>query len=92
MTDKFIKTITQKISSELEIYFTETEVPIFQEFCTLYGYPTAFVLNIAEKNVRLKVLLDMMATKKRAALERKIYNSELNATIGSQLMKSWREE
>jgi hypothetical protein len=92
MTDKFIKTIIQKISGQLELYFTETEVPIFEEFCTLFGYPTNFVLNISEENVRLKVLLDMMKTKKRASLERKIYNSEINATIGAQLMKSWREE
>jgi hypothetical protein len=39
----------------------------------------------------MKMLLQLLETKKRGRLERMIYAGELNATIGVHLMKGWRE-
>jgi hypothetical protein len=43
-------------------------------------------------NERLQELLELLETKKRGALERMIYAAQLNATIGANLLKTWREQ
>jgi len=85
----------QKISEEAFIemlknlleYTENTEIPIMTEFYAKN--------NIFRENLTMgiaKMLIKLCEQKKRAALERKIYSGELNATIGVQLLKQWRED
>jgi hypothetical protein len=49
-------------------------------------------LSLKPGNDHLRELLKLLETKKRGALERMIYGAELNATIGANLLKTWREQ
>jgi hypothetical protein len=72
-------------------YIEETEIPILSEYCAYIGvYEDIFKKHCDDEKTQF--LLKILENKKRAALERKIYSGELNATIGGQLLKRWNEE
>jgi hypothetical protein len=73
-------------------YIEKTEIPIIAEFCAELYIFEEFLLTEAAKSQTLQRTIKLLENKKRAALERKIYTSELNATIGANLLKTWREE
>jgi hypothetical protein len=77
--------------NKLSKYIDETETPILCEFCAenkiLEDY---FYLH--EDEAEAKRILKLLEQKKRASLERKIYEGKLNATVGTHLIKSWHEK
>lgn len=83
--------IPKYIALELMTYIQATETPILSEFCAQNYIYQEFLLKLAQEDPNIKTCVQILETKKRAALERKIYTQELNATIGGQLLKSWRE-
>jgi hypothetical protein len=80
------------ISSEMGKYVSETQTPLLSEFCANYGYLDEIVKGLSRQDERLRLTLMALEGKKRSSLERRIYEGELNATIGAHLLKSWREE
>jgi hypothetical protein len=82
--------IPTTILAELIGYTKKTEIPIFEEFCAELGVIPEFIINIDNDSIRTAIKI--LENKKKATLERKIYDAQLNATIGANLLKSWREE
>jgi len=80
-----------KIIASLREYIINTDLPILREFCAENNYPEENIISLAAENRLIGIFLNLMETKKRAKLERMIYNGELNATIGLHLLKSWGE-
>ena len=78
------------VIEKLDAYISATDIPILGEFCYKIGLDEALLTKI--KDTELKNLLTRLENKKKAALERRIYDAELNATIGSHLLKTWRED
>ena len=79
----------KELIKELELYIEATEIPILHEFCVRVGLRDPFSDIYMRDNKELKKLYDVAKTKKRAALERKIYNNEMNATISVAILKSY---
>jgi hypothetical protein len=73
-------------------YISKTEIPILAEYAADVGVPEYYLRSLAAVEVEFEYALKILETKKRAALERKIYSGELNATIGTHVLKMWREE
>jgi len=70
-------------------YIDKTDLPILEEFCVQQKISLEEFLESA--NDKIRELLKLLETKKRATLERMIYSGQLNATIGAHLIKYWRE-
>jgi len=79
------------IAIDLMEYTKQTDVPILAEYCAKNELYEDFLLNLASKSKKLSISVKILQNKKRAALERKIYTAELNATIGVHLLKQWSE-
>jgi hypothetical protein len=79
------------VAIHLLAYTRSTEIPILSEYCADNDLYEEYLLNLATDSLTLMGAVKLLETKKRAALERKIYNAELNATIGAHLLKLWRE-
>jgi len=82
---------SDELHSKLREYVFVTEVPILAEFCAESNMYEEFILKLAQDDMMLLLIIKILENKKRAALERKIYAQELNATIGAHLLKTWRE-
>jgi len=82
---------TKTLNMLLLAYINETEVPILSEFCALLNLWEEYIFDLADKSNIINATIKVLENKKRSALERKIYTGELNATIGGNLLKSWRE-
>jgi len=90
--DMIAKGVSALIISELTPYIDETEIPILGEFCAAKKYVEDLVIVLGAKDRHLGLILRILESKKRSSLERRIYEGELNATIGAHLLKTWREE
>jgi hypothetical protein len=80
------------ISAHFFTYITETDLPIAEEYFVRYGINAQMADYMTSENKLFAMCVELLETKRRAALERMIFSGELNATIGSQMLKSWREE
>jgi len=80
------------IAAGLMAYTNQTETPILSEYCAEVLLYEEFILSMAANSGEIELAVKILENKKRASLERKIYTQELNATIGANLLKSWREE
>ena len=81
----------EAVANSLTEYVKETDVPILAEYAANTGLYEELILQFAFQSQEISFAIKLLENKKRAALERRIYEAELNATIGSQLLKSWRE-
>jgi hypothetical protein len=88
LDEKFRRAVGKK----LDEYIKATEIPILGEFSVSIGFSEWRIKAEAEESKYLQYLVSYLESKKKAALERKIYNGELNATIGANLLKTWREK
>lgn len=84
--------VCEVVAAELLAYAAGEDVPIIAEFCARLVISEKILLALATQSATLATALDVVDTKKRASLERRIYSTELNATIGANLLKSWREQ
>ena len=81
----------QCIAVDLLEYVKKTEIPILSEYCAENDLYEEYLLQYSSDSPALQTIIRILENKKRAALERKIYSAELNATIGAHLMKTWHE-
>jgi hypothetical protein len=81
----------EDVAINLLSYIQDTEVPILSEYCASISIYEEVLQLLANNSEPLKTVLKILENKKRAALERKIYTAELNATIGAHLLKIWHE-
>jgi len=86
------KIFKNELAAALMKYIQETEVPILSEFCVQCSIYESAVKGLCSESELLRFAVNSLENKKRAALERKIYSQELNATIGAHLLKRWHEE
>jgi hypothetical protein len=83
--------LAECLAVDLMSYINKTDVPILAEYCAENKVYEDFILKHAKESLELQTAVAILETKKRGTLERMIYTSEINATIGGQLIKSWRE-
>ena len=83
--------LPKAIAVTLTEYISKTELPILSEFCVEYDLYEELIIAMCPESKEIYHAIKILENKKRAALERKIYTSELNATIGAHLMKNWAE-
>jgi hypothetical protein len=79
------------LTNLLTDYIKKTDIPILSEFCAELDIYEEALLMFCSDSKELRMMIKILENKKRAALERKIYTQELNATIGANLLKTWRE-
>jgi len=91
-TDCIYDLIAKGIPEKIIAYTSETDIPIFGEFCYKNGYYEHILQMLRSKVAALDAAIKDLEIKKKCTLERMIYAGELNATIGVHLFKAWREE
>lgn len=86
--------VMNEIIENLDKYVSNTEVPIFAEFCYENDYSREYLYDLAKNNKQLSYAIKNCITKKEAQLERLALQKNVDVTMAIFSLKQlgWRDK